>query len=865
MALETYRKKRNFGATPEPKGRQGRRRGNSFVVQKHDATRLHYDFRLEMDGVLKSWAVTKGPSLSPGDKRLAVHVEDHPLAYGDFEGTIPKGEYGGGTVIVWDRGSWTPIGDGSKGYAKGQLDFELDGEKLHGRWHLVRMRGKPREKRENWLLIKGDDEFARDNGEDVLDELPLSVKTGRDLAEVSGEAPGWSSKTGRIRGPKTLQHKATARKTGARKTGAQKSGTRISGAPGKAAHEAPTAALADMPKARKAALPAFVEPALATLAASPPTGERWLHEIKFDGYRLQARLEDGDVVLLTRSGLDWTAKFGKAVVEALAALPVTTALIDGELVVETGTGASDFSALQADLSAGRMDRFVFYAFDLLHIEGYDVTQAPLVERKARLEQLIPEGDGIVRYSGHFKEPGSLVLRHACRLSLEGVVSKLRDGPYRSGRGKSWIKSKCSARQEFVVAGFVPSSVSRRAIGSLILGVFDAKELHHVGRVGTGFTEAVARQLFDRLVGMEISDSPFADRLSAAERRQARFVRPELVAEVEFRAWTADGHLRHASFRGLREDKPATEIVREIRKSGAKPPPPQRRTVKLTHPDRLYWPDEGVTKEGLADYYTDVWRHMAPFVVGRPLALLRCPNGITGEKFFQKHAWKGLNPNIGLIKDPKEKTGAPLISINDLDGLLGLVQSATLEIHPWGSTAADWEHPDMIVMDLDPGDGVSWLAVTEAAQEVRQRLVDKGLAAFLKTSGGKGLHVVAPLKPKADWPEVKAFTKALADEMASDDPDRYVSTITKSKRHGKILVDYLRNQRGATAVACYSTRARPGAAVSAPLSWDELGADIGPAHFTVENMPKRLEALASDPWEDFRAAAVPLTAKRGKAG
>ncbi|GAA4133012.1 bifunctional non-homologous end joining protein LigD [Aminobacter aganoensis] len=849
MALEAYRKKRNFDTTPEPKGRQGHRTGNSFVVQKHDATRLHYDFRLEMDGVLKSWAVTKGPSLSPGDKRLAVHVEDHPLDYGDFEGTIPKGEYGGGTVIVWDRGTWSPIGDGAKGYAKGQLDFELDGEKLHGRWHLVRMRGKPREKRENWLLIKGDDEFARNDGADVLDEQPLSVKTGRDIPEVAGEAPGWSSKSGRISAGKSPD-KTTPGKAGktpaARPTGGS-----------------PASAAADMTKARKAALPDFIEPALASLAASPPAGERWIHEIKFDGYRLQARLQDGDVVLLTRSGLDWTGKFGKAITGALAALPAASALIDGELVVETGTGASDFSALQADLSAGRMDRFVFYAFDLLYLDGYDVTQTPLVERKAMLQQFVPEGDGMVRYSGHFEERGSLVLRHACRLSLEGVVSKLRDGPYRSGRGKSWIKSKCSARQEFVVAGFVPSSVSRNAIGSLILGVFDGKELHHVGRVGTGFTEAVARQLFGRLDRMAIATSPFASRLSADERRLARFVRPELVAEVEFRAWTADGHLRHASFRALREDKPATEIVREAQPV-AKAPPPQRRTVKLTHPDRLYWPEEGVTKEGLADYYSDVWRHMAPMVVGRPLALLRCPNGIDGEKFFQKHAWKGLNQNIVLIKDPKDAGGAPLISINDLDGMLGLVQSAALEIHPWGSTAADWEHPDIIVMDLDPGDGVSWQAVTEAAQEVRQRLVDKGLAAFLKTSGGKGLHVVAPLKPKVGWPEVKAFTKAIADAMASDDPDRYVSTISKSKRHGKILVDYLRNQRGATAVACYSTRARPGASVSAPLSWDELGAEVGPAHFTVENMPRRLEALASDPWEDFRAAAVPLAAKRGKA-
>ncbi len=847
MALETYRKKRNFSSTPEPKGGRQRKSGSSFVVQKHDATRLHYDFRLEMDGVLKSWAVTRGPSLVPGEKRLAVHVEDHPLEYGDFEGTIPKGEYGGGTVIVWDRGTWTPIGDARKGFAKGHLDFELDGDKLKGRWHLVRMRGKPGEKRDNWLLIKGDDEFARaDGGNDILNEQPQSVKTGRQIADVAGEAPGWSSQTGRIR-KSTKKAPARARTKTA------------------AARSAPPA-LPDPSKikgAKKASMPAFVEPMLATLAAAPPPGARWLHEIKFDGYRLQARIAAGRVKLLTRGGLDWTRKFGKAVLAALQELPVATAIIDGELVVETDSGASDFSALQADLSAGRSDRFVFYVFDLLYLDGFDLRAAPLIARKELLAQLVGDGDAIVRYSNHFDENGALVLRHACRLSLEGVVSKLRDAPYRSGRGKSWIKSKCAARQEFVIGGFVPSSVSRKAIGSLVLGIYDGGKLRHVGRVGTGFSGAVAATLFRQLDRLRVASSPFDGRLTAEEARQVHYVRPELVAEVEFRAWTADGHLRHASFRGLREDKAAREIVRETPKSAASKSAPPRRTVKFTHPDRLYWPDDGVTKEGLADYYTEVWRHIAPFIVGRPLALLRCPNGITGEKFFQKHAWKGLNPKIVRVSDPKQPGENDLISINDLDGLLGLVQSAVLEIHPWGSTVADWEHPDMIVMDLDPGEDVRWDAVIEAAREVRQRLQDAGLAAFVKTSGGKGLHVVAPLKPKAGWPAVKAFTKSLAEAMASDAPERYVATIAKAKRRGKILIDYLRNQRGATAVAPYSTRARPGAAVSAPLSWDELGPGIGPAYFTVNNLPARLSALPSDPWQGFRAAAVPLEGSRPK--
>ncbi|WP_323013337.1 DNA ligase D [Devosia sp.] len=837
--LETYRRKRDFSATPEPKGRKSRTKGNIFVIQKHAATRLHYDFRLEMDGVLKSWAVTRGPSLVPGEKRLAVRVEDHPLDYGDFEGTIPKGEYGGGTVIVWDRGSWMPIGDAHKAYAKGHLEFELKGEKLSGRWHLVKMQRKPGEKRENWLLVKAEDEAARQAGDpDILEERPQSVKTGRDIEDVAGEAPGWSSRTGRI-GKKAAPASAHAKKPPAfEENGALPDPSSLKGV-------------------KKAPLPDFVEPALATLVAAPPGGEQWVHEIKFDGYRLQARLEAGRVRLLTRSGLDWTKKFGKDIVAALQALPVGRALIDGELVVETAAGASDFSALQADLSAGRSDRFVYYGFDLLHLDGFDVSRLPLLDRKALLEQIIGPAPGLVRFSSHFVENGELVLRHACRLSLEGVVSKLRDAPYRSGRGRSWVKSKCSARQEFVIAGYVPSSTARQAIGSLVLGVHQQGRLDHVGRVGTGFSGAVAEDLFKRLERMRIEQSPFDTALTAEESRQVRYVRPELVAEVEFRAWTADGHLRHASFRGLREDKPASEIVRESPGSRAAAPRHQKRRVALTHPDRIYWPEAGITKEGLADYYAEAWRYAAPHMVGRPLALLRCPTGIDGQKFFQKHAWKGLNKNIVLVGDPKDKQGEPFVAINDFDGLMGLVQAAALEIHPWGSTLGDWERPDRIVMDLDPAEDVAWKAVIAAAEEIRTRLEDAGLVAFVKTSGGKGLHVVVPLKPKADWAAVKAFTKAMADSMAADSPGRYVATISKSKRRGKILIDYLRNQRGMTAVAPYSPRARPGAAVSMPLAWEELSPGIGPAYFTVENTPTRLAALRSDPWEAFSAAAAPL--------
>ena len=825
MALETYRKKRNFKSTTEPRGRKAAKAGHSFVIQKHAARRLHYDFRLEMDGVLKSWAVTRGPSLVVGEKRLAVHVEDHPLDYGDFEGTIPKGEYGGGTVIVWDRGTWKPIGDAEKGYAKGRLDFDLNGEKLSGRWHLVRLARKAREKQDSWLLIKGDDESARSpEAPDILEERPESAKTGRQLDEVAGEAPGWSSKTGRIR-----------------KTPAADTTTDIS---------------RPIKGAKKATMPKFVAPSLATLMTKAPDGGRWIHEIKFDGYRIQARIEAGRVKLFTRTGLDWSKKFGKAILADLQALPVGKALIDGELVVESASGASDFSTLQADLSEGRTDRFAFYAFDLLHLDGYDLRNAALIDRKAALERILPQGSSALRFSAHFEENGDIILRHACRLSLEGVVSKLRDAPYQSGRNKSWIKSKCTERQEFVIGGYVPSTTSRKAVGSLLLGVYERGKLNCVGRVGTGFTAAVAEDLFRRLDRLRQTASPFTGTKPDSDAmRKSRYVRPDLVAEVEVRGWTADSRLRHASFRGLREDKKPTEVVRESKKAAV--PVKERPTFKLTHPDRLYWPDEGVTKEGLADYYADVWRRMGPLIVGRPLALLRCPGGVGEQCFFQKHAWQGLSKNITLVHDPEDKTTEPLISISSLDGLIGLVQAAVLEIHPWGSRLTDWEKPDYITLDLDPGEGVAWEQVISAAREVRSRLEDAGLTAFVKTSGGKGLHVVAPLKPKALWPAVKAFTKAMADSMAADHPARYVSTVTKSKRRGKILIDYLRNGRGATAVAAYSTRARPGAAVSMPLHWDELDSGIGAAYFTVMNTPTRLASLKSDPWENFLGSAAPI--------
>jgi len=831
MALETYHEKRNFKVSPEPRGKKAKSGGNSFVIQKHDATRLHYDFRLEMDGVLKSWAVTRGPSLVPGDKRLSVHVEDHPLDYGGFEGQIPKGNYGAGAVLMWDRGTWEPIGDPHKAYKKGHIEFELKGEKLEGRWHLVRMGQKQGEKRENWLLIKGEDEFARAEGDqDILDELPLSVKTGKTLDDIWGRKPAAGKK-------------------------AVKADAKTAPAP-----EAADVATSKIKGAKKARLPDFIEPQLATLVKAAPSGKRWVHEIKLDGYRLQAHIADGKVALLTRTGLDWTRKFGKDVVGAFEKLAVKEAIIDGELAVEAGSGATDFSLLQQDLSDERDDRFTFFAFDLLHLDGHNLTSATLLKRKEALEMLLKGSGPVLRYSEHFGDEGGLVLKHACRLSLEGIISKISDAPYRPGRGRDWVKSKCSARQEFVVAGYVPSSVNSKAIGSLVMGYYDKGKFRHAGRVGTGYSNTVAQSLFKRLDALSTDRSPFDEKLTGPEKKDVVFVKPETVAEVEFRGWTADAHIRHASFRGIREDKDPEDIVREggpVSATEEKRPP--KRTVNLTHPDRVYWPDAGVTKAGLADYYTEVWRLMAPYVVNRPLALLRGPDGITSQLFFQKHGWKGMTKHAVLVKDPTDKTDE-YITIRDLDGLLGLVQGAALEIHPWGSTLDDWEKPDMVNIDLDPGEGVSWTEIIAAAHEVKRRFEDMGLVAFVKTSGGKGLHVVAPVKPKAEWPEVKDAMKAIADGMAGDTPEKYVSTITKSKRKGKILIDYLRNGRGNTAVAPYSTRARAGAPVSMPLEWDELGGAIGPNYFTVANTPARVAQQTRDPWGDFRKAEAVIKFK-----
>lgn len=831
--LTTYRAKRHFGRTTEPEGKLGKpSQGGLYVIHEHDATRLHYDLRLEHDGVLLSWAVTRGPSLDPEEKRLAVQVEDHPIDYGSFEGLIPEGNYGAGTVSQWDRGRWIPEGDTTKALKKGHLTFRLEGEKLKGDWHLVRMRRRPKEKRDNWLLIKSKDEYAVPGAKgEIVKIATKSVKTGRTLAEIA---------EGR-------KAKAKPRAPAARKT-AKKA----------------KAAKADKERPRRgAAKPAFVPPCLARLDKTP-AGADWLHEVKFDGYRMQA-VRDGDkVALITRTGLDWTKRFGSAIATELQELPCSTAVIDGEIVVLADTGISDFSALQADLSEGRTSRFVFYVFDLLHLDGADLSMRPLVERKEALEELLGDkataGEGALRYSQHFVEEGDVMLDQACRLGLEGVVSKRRDAPYRSGRTGDWIKSKCIQRQEFVVTGYVPSTATRNAIGSLVVGYHENGRLRPAGRVGTGYSATVARDLKRRLDTIRANRSPYEKRQPGDN--QVKWAKPELVAEVEFRAWTSDGILRHAAFVGLREDKPAAEIRREGKSAeattGGKAGIPKT-TVALSHPDRVLWPEAGLSKQGLLDHYAAVWDLMKPYVIDRPLALLRAPGGIGGSQFFfQKHRSPGMHEAIGEIKDPKDGEG--LIVIRDFDGLAALVQFGVVEIHLWGSSADTLEKPDQMIFDLDPDKGVNWKRVIEAAEEIRRRLVAMKLAAFLKTSGGKGLHIVVPLKPDADWARVKDFSKALAEQLARDFPDRYTANMSKKARPGKIFVDYLRNGRGATAVAPYSTRARGKAPVAVPIAWEELGLGVRADQFQVDNLMNRLDHLKKDPWAGFRKAARPLPKK-----
>jgi bifunctional non-homologous end joining protein LigD len=827
MALEEYKRKRDFRKTPEPAGKAPSRNKAAaplaFVIQEHQARRLHFDFRLELDGVLKSWAVPKGPSLDPGEKRLAVEVEDHPLEYGGFEGVIPEGQYGGGAVLLWDRGTWIPADpDPAAAHAKGMLKFELRGEKLHGNWALVRMGGKAaRERRPNWLLVKERDDAAVPlSGDAVVADNPFSVETGRSLEAIAADRDRvWDSGKGET----TPRHPPER-----------------------------------IPGVRKGPMPSELKPQLATPATAAPAGPDWLHEIKYDGYRLFARIDHGKVRLITRNGLDWTAKFPE-LAHALARLPVETALIDGELVCLASDGTTSFSDLQDAIATGKTGALNFFAFDLVYRDGWDLTGAALEDRKAALADIIPhEASGMLRYSDHQQGQGPAVLSQASGLGLEGIVAKRRDAPYRPGRGGSWLKVKCRNREEIVVIGFTDPEGKREGFGALLAGYCDPTgKLRYAGRVGTGFSAARLADLRKRLDTLVVKTPPVV-LPKEAPRKGVHWVRPELVAEVEFAGWTADRILRHASFQGLREDKSPREVVYDPQNvpaadavtAPARDGSVQFEGVRLTHPGRVLYPEDGLTKLDLARYYKAVGDWALPHLMHRALTLVRCPGGQGKPCFYQKHLGKGAPDAIGHVDITEDGETVAYPVIDNLAGLIGLIQMNVIEIHPSGAAANKLDTPDRITFDLDPDVGLAWPQVTEAAIDIREALLAIGLQSFAKTTGGKGLHVVVPLQPKLGWDEVKAFTKWVADSFVAQSPERFTANQTKRARRGRIYIDYLRNSRGATAIGAYSPRARPGAPVSTPLFWEEVEKGVRPEDFTVSTVPPRLAALESDPWAEI---------------
>jgi bifunctional non-homologous end joining protein LigD len=855
-SLTTYRAKRDFDQTAEPSGKAAVPAGEQlrFVIQRHDATRLHYDFRLELDGVFLSWAVTKGPSLDPKVKRLAVQTEDHPLDYGDFEGTIPKGQYGGGTVQLWDRGYWLPEGDPHEGLKKGDLKFTLVGNRLEGSFVLVRMkwgREKSDSKRTNWLLIKHRDQYAHDGDDDaLLQDNDTSVASGRTLKEIAigaGKAP-------------TPFMTAKKRTAGAVWQSNKKGGGKSAVAP---------EAKAEAKKVKS--MPAFVEPQLTKLVDQPPSGAGWVHEVKFDGYRLQLRVVDGKATLKTRKGLDWTEKF-QAIADAAAQLP--DCMIDGEACVLDKKSVPNFSALQVALSEGRSQDMVFFVFDAMFVEGEDLRELPLIERKERLQALVSELKGKkqqIRYVDHLETAGADVLASACGMGLEGIISKRSDAPYQSTRSSDWTKSKCRGGQEVIIGGWTQEGTKLR---SLIVGVHRGEKLVPVGRVGTGFSEAVMRKVLPQLKKVESKTSPFAPGISPKKESNMHWARPELVAEIEFAGWTGDGNVRQAAFKGLRADKPAAEIVAEQpakpeKTEMAKPKPSKSKPAKsgpsevmgvtLSHPDKPLWPDEKppVTKIELARYYEEVGDWMLPHIQGRPCSLVRTPDGIKGKQtFFQRHVMPGGSDLITEVKVSGEKK--PYLQLDRVEALAAVAQIGATELHPWNCQPGNPELPGRLVFDLDPAPDVGFDEVVKGALALRKRLEKLGLATFCKTTGGKGLHVVTPLtadKKSPDWDAAKMFAKEVCRRLAAAEPDRFLLNMAKKERTGRIFLDYLRNDRTSTAVAPLSPRARVGATVSMPIDWSQVKAGLDPTRFNLRTAPALLKK--SKPWRGYDKAAVPL--------
>ncbi len=841
-SLDLYNRKRDFSKTAEPQGapaKGSRRKAGGglrsklrYVIQKHAASRLHFDFRLEYDGVLKSWAVPKGPCLDPSVKRLAVEVEDHPIDYGDFEGTIPRGEYGGGTVQLWDRGTWSPEDPAKveKAFAKGHLAFELDGERLHGRWNLVRTSGRRyggkthasdggNEKGKAWLLIKGHDAYASEDDPDALAEIDRSVKTGRTMVEIAtGKSAVWRSNRRKAEDP-VARPKAKAKKTMRRK---------------------------------KSAMPGFIAPQLATLQDAAPGGAGWVHEIKLDGYRVQLHVSGGEAIAYTRKGLDWSDHFPEIVAKA-SELP--DCILDGEVVALSAGGQSDFSALQASLERNTTNKLIYFAFDLLYADGRDYRGETLKTRKAALQELLGDTQsGRIRYTEHLAGDGETIRQSACDMELEGIVSKRLDGRYRSGRTLNWLKTKCRPRQEFVVGGYIRRQ-GGNPLTALVVGAYENGAFRYKGKVGTGYNAESSAQLLRKLAKLERRDTPFAKEGAQPEKpREIDWVKPELVVEVEFTSWTGSGVLRQASFKGLREDKPAGEVRVEKAKTAKAAAPPPSPEPTVSNPDKLLWPDDGVTKQQLADYYAAFAAHLLPHVARRPISLIRAPDGIGGELFFQRHYGKGMPDGIKVAKVRAEKQ--PYVMIEDSEGLRGLAQFGVVEIHPWGAPTKNIEKPDQLIFDLDPDEGLGFPMIKRAALGMRAHLDNFGLHSFPKLTGGKGVHVVVPLIPHLKWDEAKAFTKKIAETFEHVDPANFTATMSKSKRKGRIFIDYLRNARTATAVAAWSPRARPGAPIAVPVTWEFFS---GLKALPVYSMIRPEEAARHfDAWKDFDTRRVKLT-------
>jgi bifunctional non-homologous end joining protein LigD len=824
-SLKTYREKRNFNVTPEPAaGGVPNEQARTFVIQKHWATRLHYDFRLELGGTMKSWAVPKGPSFDPADKRMAVHVEDHPISYNTFEGTIPPGNYGAGKVIIWDKGVWIPLEDPHQGYRDGKLKFELRGHKLHGKWTLVRMKGRGDERQEPWLLIKEKDEHVRPASEySVVDEMPDSVKA---LADRPGSQTA------------TLRPAATSA-------------------------SAPAATSGPPAGSRKAKLPEQLQPELATLVDAPPQDwENWICEIKFDGYRMLTRAEGGRIKLITRNGNDWTRKLPH-LLQALEAMELPDGWYDGEIIMPGDRVPADFQALQGAFETTRTGDIVYYLFDVPFCAGYDLREVPLLERRAVLQRIVArKPHDKVRFSAVFDAKPEDVIASACRLGLEGVIAKRKDSAYVLRRSSDWVKLKCGQRQEFVIGGYTDPKGSRTGIGSLLLGVHDKEgRLRYAGNVGTGFNELTLRDLRSKLGKLHAEASPFAP--DAELPRNANWVKPELVCEVAFGEWTRSHRIRHSVFHGLRTDKPPKAITREEPRHTAPVDKPAKAaevtlpsSLRVSNPDRVIDTQSGTTKIGLVRYYALVAPLMMEHLKGRPVALVRAPEGIGGELFFQKHAERYKMPGVEQLDQAIDPDHPRLLEVATPDGLLSAAQMNVVEFHTWNGVKTAIGKPDRMTFDLDPGEGVGWPQVQEASQLVRAFLTELGLPAFLKTSGGKGLHVVVPLKKQFDWDTVKDFSQAIVQHLARTIPQRFVAKSGGSNRVGKIFIDYLRNGFGATTVCAWSARARPGLGISVPVRWDELEGLKSGAHWSVVTAHTRLDQ-GNDPWSEYEASRATL--------